>query len=312
MYFREMEYVVTVAECRSITAAAKKLFISQPSLSYALGRIEENLGVKLFDRTHQPLTLTYAGEKYVAAAKDILVRNSNLEKELKDIAEGKKIEISFGIPTERAGYMLPGAIQKLRAIYPNVEFRMKEAKTDELLKMVQEYEIDFMVAPTRRDRLTPGLTAELVCYESVPLIAPEGYFTDDMYIDRNRRYIDLKALDGRPFIAVKQGHSIRARVDSILSRFGVQPKVLVEVDSSNTALQLAQCGLGATIVPGRTLRLLGDDCAKYTYIYEETPAKWAVNAIYHSDIYLNEAERCFINILKEEFGLPLDRPADAL
>lgn len=302
MYFREMEYVITVAECRSITAAAKKLFISQPSLSYALSRIEGKLGVKLFDRSHQPLTLTYAGEKYVAASRDILGRYINMEKELKDIAEGKKIEISFGMPTERAGFMLPGTIQKIRALYPNVEFRMKEDKSDELLKMVQEYEIDFMVAPIRRDSLSPGLTAELIYYENVPLVAPEGYFTDDMFLDKERRYIDLKALHGKPFIAVKQGHSIRTRVDSILSRFGVQPNVLVEVDSSNTALQLAQCGLGATIVPGRTLRLLGGDCGKYTYSYEENPGKWAVNAIYQSDIYLNEAERCFINILKEEFA----------
>lgn len=302
MYFREMEYVITVAECRSITAAAKKLFISQPSLSYALSRIEGKLGVKLFDRSHQPLTLTYAGEKYVAAARDILGRYINLEKELKDIAEGIKIEISFGMPTERAGFMLPGTIQKIRALYPNVEFRMKEDKSDELLKMVQEYEIDFMVAPIRRDSLSPGLTAELIYYENVPLVAPEGYFTDDMFLDKERRYIDLKTLHGKPFIAVKQGHSIRTRVDSILSRFGVQPNVLVEVDSSNTALQLAQCGLGATIVPGRTLRLLGGDCGKYTYRYEENPVKWAVSAIYQSDIYLNEAERCFINILKEEFA----------
>ena len=61
MDFRELQYVVTVADCRNITQASKELFISQPSLSHALAQIEKEVGAKLFDRSHQPLTLTDAG-----------------------------------------------------------------------------------------------------------------------------------------------------------------------------------------------------------------------------------------------------------
>lgn len=302
MYFRELEYVVTVAECRSVTAAAKKLFISQPSLSYALSKIEDDLGVKLFDRSHQPLSLTFAGEKYVETAREILTRNYNLEKELKDIASGKKIEINIGMPTERAAYMLPRAVKRIHALYPDMEFRMREDKTSALIEQLLNYEIDFIIAPQIQDAVAPELTSELIYYERIPLVASGDYFTKEMFIDESRRYVDLKALNGRPFIAIKKGHSIRNQADAILSRFGVQPRILIEVESSNTAVHLSQCGLGATIVPGRTLHLLGEDSHKYAYIYENEPEKWPVNAVYRRDIYLNEAERCLIGLLKEEFN----------
>ena len=72
MDFREMLYITTVADCRSITAAARKLYISQPSLSHIVSKVEQDVGVKLFDRGTSPLTITYAGEKYVETARKIL------------------------------------------------------------------------------------------------------------------------------------------------------------------------------------------------------------------------------------------------
>ena len=102
MDFRELTYITTIADCGSVTEAAKRLYISQPSLSYILAKVEEDLGVKLFDRKTSPLTLTYAGERYVATARTILSLSGNLRRELKDIGGGGRGEIRIGIPTERA------------------------------------------------------------------------------------------------------------------------------------------------------------------------------------------------------------------
>ena len=77
MDFRELTYITTIADCGSVTEAAKRLYISQPSLSYILGKVEEDLGVKLFDRKTSPLTLTYAGERYVETAREILLLSGN-------------------------------------------------------------------------------------------------------------------------------------------------------------------------------------------------------------------------------------------
>ena len=79
MDFRELKYIVTTAECQSFTAAAKKLYISQPSLSYVISKVEEETGVLLFDRKTTPITLTYAGKRYVETAREILALYDSLQ-----------------------------------------------------------------------------------------------------------------------------------------------------------------------------------------------------------------------------------------
>ena len=87
MNLKQAQYVKTIAECGSITAAAKKLFVSQPSLSQMLRQIEQEIGLPIFDRSTSPLRLTYAGEKYLYAAERILAANSELESQLKEIKQ---------------------------------------------------------------------------------------------------------------------------------------------------------------------------------------------------------------------------------
>ena len=138
MDFREMLYITTVADCRSITVAARKLYISQPSLSHIVSKVEQDVGVKLFDRGTSPLTITYAGEKYVETARKILLMSDNLRKELIDAGLGEKGRIVFGMPTERAGYMLPAVIPEFKKQYPGIELHVIEAKSDELSEKMKE------------------------------------------------------------------------------------------------------------------------------------------------------------------------------
>ncbi|WP_181995657.1 LysR family transcriptional regulator [Clostridium sp. AM58-1XD] len=114
MDFKQLFYIVKVAECQNITKAAKALFVSQPSLSQFISKAEEELGVKIFDRSTNPLTLTYAGRKYIEAARKILDINDNVKKELQDIAGYQKGLINLGIPKERGSYMLPGLMKEFK------------------------------------------------------------------------------------------------------------------------------------------------------------------------------------------------------
>ena len=82
MNIKQAQYILTIANEGSITAAAKKLYISQPSLSQMVRQVEKELGVALFDRTSLPLRLTYAGEKYLECAHTMIVANDRLENQL--------------------------------------------------------------------------------------------------------------------------------------------------------------------------------------------------------------------------------------
>lgn len=118
MELRQFTYVDMVAACGSFTKAAAKLFISQPALSNYIGKVEEELGVKLFDRSSTPLTLTYAGEQYLKRARVIIGQIHEMDKEIRDITQNMKGKIRLGFPSERIIYMRRFFWHRLRENIP--------------------------------------------------------------------------------------------------------------------------------------------------------------------------------------------------
>lgn len=312
MDFREMLYITTVADCRSITAAARKLYISQPSLSHIVSKVEQDVGVKLFDRGTSPLTITYAGEKYVETARKILLMSDNLRKELIDAGLGEKGRINFGMPTERAGYMLPAVIPEFKKQYPGIELQVMEAKSDELLQAILRDDISFYVIPRSQGELPVGLKAESIYREQLLLVAEGSMLTEDMFLDessvlnmtegkRKNRCVNLSKMANLPFIMLKKGHAIRKKTDLVLRQYGIDPKIMIELSSCISAVQLAAAGLGVAIVPQRAIDALGGMERFNCYDFSVTPELWSVNAVYKENMYLGRAERFLIDLMKQKF-----------
>ena len=312
MDFREMLYITTVADCRSITAAARKLYISQPSLSHIISKVEQDVGVKLFDRGTSPLTITYAGEKYVETARKILLMSNNLRKELIDAGLGEKGRINFGMPTERAGYMLPAVIPEFKKQYPGIELQVMEAKSDELLQAILRDDISFYVIPRSQGELPVGLKAESIYREQLLLVAEGSMLTEDMFLDessvlnmtegkRKNRCVNLSKMANLPFIMLKKGHAIRKKTDLVLRQYGIDPKIMIELSSCISAVQLAAAGLGVAIVPQRAIDALGGMERFNCYDFSVTPEFWSVNAVYKENMYLGRAERFLIDLMKQKF-----------
>ena len=313
MDFREMLYITTVADCRSITAAARKLYISQPSLSHIVSKVEQDVGVKLFDRGTSPLTITYAGEKYVETARKILLMSDNLRKELIDAGLGEKGRINFGMPTERAGYMLPAVIPEFKKQYHGIELQVMEAKSDELLQAILRDDISFYVIPRSQGELPVGLKAESIYREQLLLVAEGSMLTEDMFLDessvlnmtegkRKNRCVNLSKMANLPFIMLKKGHAIRKKTDLVLRQYGIDPKIMIELSSCISAVQLAAAGLGVAIVPQRAIDALGGMERFNCYDFSVTPEFWSVNAVYKEDMYLGRAERFLIDLMKQKFN----------
>ncbi len=312
MDFREMLYITTVADCRSITAAARKLYISQPSLSHIVSKVEQDVGVKLFDRGTSPLTITYAGEKYVETARKILLMSDNLRKELIDAGLGEKGRINFGMPTERAGYMLPAVIPEFKKQYPGIELQVMEAKSDELLQAILRDDISFYVIPRSQGELPVGLKAESIYREQLLLVAEGSMLTEDMFLDessvlnmtegkRKNRCVNLSKMANLPFVMLKKGHAIRKKTDLVLRQYGIDPKIMIELSSCISAVQLAAAGLGVAIVPQRAIDALGGMERFNCYDFSVTPEFWSVNAVYKENMYLGRAERFLIDLMKQKF-----------
>ncbi|OON86237.1 hypothetical protein BXO88_08125 [Oribacterium sp. C9] len=305
MDFRELTYITAVADNHSVTEAAKQLYISQPSLSYIISKVEEDLGVKLFDRKTNPITLTYAGERYVKTARQILVMKDNLRRELSDIGHGKKGRINIGIPTERAGYMLPKVIGAFREIYPNIKIYLQESRSEEIINNLMNDKIAFCVLPGGRSHLPPGVNVEYIYTEKLYLVAGKGMITDDMIIRPGTAdtipEVDFNKLNVFPFIIMKRGQYIRRKVEDIFRRFDFIPKEIMEVSSCLSATQLASAGLGITIVPERAIEPLRN-AGFEVFNYSDESDSWDVNIVYKEGVYLDDAERTLIRTMRDVFA----------
>ncbi|MBS6517944.1 MAG: LysR family transcriptional regulator [Clostridium sp.] len=302
MDFRDLVYITKVADCGNITEAARQLFISQPSLSYIVSKVEQDLGVQLFDRRNYPLTLTYAGEKYVETAREILYLNDNMRRELLDIGLGEKGRIRFGIPPERSGYMLPRILPEFKKLFPKVDIQIYEAMSDDLVSALMKNEINFFVLPRDLKDLPAGLKTDLIYRERLHLVAFPGAVTEKDLTGPEHNRVTPEFLQAQPFIAQKKGHANRKRTDGIFKRLRINPQISIEVSSCISATQLAASGFGVTIVPQRALESLGGVHKFCCYHFSSDPELWNVNVVYKADSYLDRSERAFIELLKKSFA----------
>lgn len=303
MNFRELSYITTVADCQSITKAAQKLYISQPSLSHTISKIEDEMGVKLFDRTTYPITLTYAGERYVETARQILRLSDNLTREFMDISDGVTGRIMIGMPTERVGYMLPKIFPVFKKEYPGIEIQTLEGKYEILIDSILKGQTNFVIVPIRNGVLetSSDLTSELIYKEELVFVADEEFVPEEARIPGHPDCVDLSKLQNIPYVLIRKGHSVRATTDSMFRTYRVSPKNVMETDSTLTAFNLAMSGAGAAIVPQRTVDMSNQLNHYQCYHIGEEGFFWDVIVIYRKDSYLDKAERRFIEIAKEVF-----------
>ena len=143
MTSRELEYIKTVADEKSISAAARKLYIAQPSLSQSLQRIEENLDAHLFNRTPSGLTLTYAGKRCYQMACQVLKIYSDFETEISDIKQLKSGRIVMGTTNHLGTVILPKILPEFKTNSPSIELDIREDNTGKLEEQVLTGAMDF-------------------------------------------------------------------------------------------------------------------------------------------------------------------------
>lgn len=296
MDFREFRYMIAVADCQSITKAAAKLYVSQPSLSHLIARVEQELGLKLFDRTAYPIRLTYAGERYVDTARKILMLDDDMRREFMDISEGRKGRITVGIPTERGGYMLPGILTRFKKEFPGIEVSVLEGSSELLIDSVLKGQTNFIIIPETQK--VPELEQELIYREELFFIAGHEMVKEfNCCLDSHT--VNPEKLSGMPFVLQNRGHSIRKIADSIFKKYQIIPQVVMETHSSLTAATMAAAGSAVTIVPARTVEMVNQTDGYGIYSIGEPPVTWDVVACYRKDAYLDKTQRRFITIAQE-------------
>jgi len=299
MNIKDLESIIAVVDEGNITRAAKKLFITQPSLSQCIQRVENELGATLFIRTKSGIELTSGGRAFIEYAERICKEYRDLENTLVDISELRTGHLSVGIPTLLNGYLLPEGYMYFRERYPNVKVDLYEDDSSRLELMLFRGKIDLAIMSLPID---PALISFPMISSEMLLCAPDWFEPGDALIDPHERILDLRKLDGQPFIFPRQSQKLHMITDKILKKAGISVQNVLNTRSSKGAMLYSAHGLGFTIQPEMSVRFhlsMLKGRGKIYRIPPELNEQWTVVMTRSRNGYFSEAARCFIRDMQE-------------
>ncbi len=245
MNLKQALYIKTIAECGSITAAAKKLYVSQPSLSQMLRHVEEELGLTLFDRSVSPFRLTYAGERYLHTAGIILSASEELEEQLREIRQEESGRLRLGISFSRGLQVLPMVIPVFQKRYPNVILELTECGSAALEDLLLQGRIDLALAAL--ESTSNSLCYELIERETIGILAGRSSKLAQRLPSGTGVTIEDAAED--QFVSLRRGHSARVVQDQLFRKAGIDPVILLETDALEIGKRVALTSGACMVLP---------------------------------------------------------------
>ncbi|MEQ2564083.1 LysR family transcriptional regulator [Ventrimonas sp. CLA-AP-H27] len=296
----ELLYILTIAEHGNITRAAQELFISQPSLSESLNKVEQEFGKTIFDRTQEGLVPTAFGLRYLDTARKILDRCKRLEADLDEYRQMRRGKLTFGIPMNLGTYLLPKILPAFQELYPDITVQFKENNSSELDKLMLSGKLDFSVMhyETPNEAIHYELLAEDDFYLVMPLALARTYNFPEY---RPLSIYDLKALEKEPFLMVANRQKLRQVADSILAQLSIKPNIRYTTKNMETAKRLAAAGMGITFLPHSYLNLFSgvENLACYP-LDPALQASWKLVIGYPDSRLLSRCAKEFISFLKQK------------
>ncbi len=244
MSLKEQRYICTLAECGSITEAAKQLYITQPALSMFVSTLEKSMDVQLFDRSGKNLKLTYAGEVYVEKARLMLELQDELDILLGDIRKGVSGRIKVGLQKRRSSTLTVDIIKMFREKYPQVELQFVLGEWTSLIQNYNDNQIDVLMYNDQFG-IGPG-EGEILSNERVLLVASQNsplYSLSRALPGENYRWIDIHDVDDL-FILPSHESSLRNDVEVLCRKNSYRIKDFTEIALIETAMQMAAEGMG--------------------------------------------------------------------
>ena len=219
------------------------LNISQPALSKQIINLEGELGLKIFDRSTTPLSLTAAGEHFIQQAEELCYREEQLLRSMEQFRSGEAGRLTIGISPFRCMYMIPHIIKKVRDRFPGVQIVLHETGSDTLRKEAAEGKYDLAIVNLPVDdtvlEVTPLEADTLVL--AVPKALCGGLPAGGE--------VDFSLCRDLPFVVVGQNQEMRRLFDQLCAGADFHPRVAAEVVGLSTAWALAHAGVGAAVLP---------------------------------------------------------------
>jgi LysR family hydrogen peroxide-inducible transcriptional activator len=255
MNFQQLEYIVAIETYKNFALAAEKCFVTQPTLSTMIQKLEEELDVKIFDRSKHPVKATQIGEEIIKQARQILNQSKQLKHFVKDFKGSIEGELRIGIIPTVAPYLLPMFLNKVVLKYPNLTLNIEELTTQQIINKLGKGAIDLGILATPLHQ--KDLVEYPVYYERFFV-----YASDNLYSKWKKKYIlprDIKVID---LLLLEEGHCLRNQIINLCEikkgTSGLQ-KVKFEAGSLETLINMVDEGYGLTLLPELALKYLPKD-----------------------------------------------------
>lgn len=267
MTLTQLTYVVAVDRYRHFATAAEKSYVTQPTLSMQIHKLEDELGVTIFDRSKSPVIPTEIGEKIIAEAKKMLKQSKHIE----DLASLQDDELHgtfrIGIIPTVAPYLLPLFLRNFRQKYPDVRLVFEEVVTDKLLELLDQDYLDIGIIATPVDR--GNIFEEDLYYE--PFL---GYVSEDHPLAKKDR-LTVDDLEVSNLWLLNEGHCFRDQTVQLCKKFRKDkledPKIEFESGNLETLKQLVEQNFGMTLLPYLAKNQIDEQCAKAHLRYFDDP-----------------------------------------
>ena len=297
------DYFITIVESGSLQQAADKLFVSQPSLSQYIKRLEDKLGVRLFDRGYSPMKLTYAGEYYYSYVLQQKQMDFNIIKTLQDIKKEKIGRIRLGVALWRSACLLPDIFPYYHETHPNIKIELVEGRYTFLKKALENFEIDFMIANLLPTGKYANLEKQSIMEERILIAIPTSWKARyGLSLHENVSdfpSISLSELEHLPLVLTKKGQSLTDMVMSTFAKNKKNPYILMETGNLTTAINLTAKNICYTFVPeeGAHICKRGEDiifCRP-----KNISLSWELAFLYRKGTYIDTPTREFITLTKQ-------------
>jgi DNA-binding transcriptional LysR family regulator len=272
-----------------MTEAAGVLHITQSSLSKTIQRLEEDLGVALFDRNGRKLRLNEFGRSFLQRVERALFELEEGKREIVDLTISNYGTLSLAVNT---AYILSDILHRFREIRPHVQFHVQQLQTHEMENQIKKGEVDFCLSSP------PIQGSELVCdivlQEKIYVIVPTTHTL------ANRGKVRLSELKKERFVSLKKGYGIRDLMDLYCLKAGFVPENAYEGDEPGTLSPLVKAGLGISFIPKSALQVL--PLEKIVFLQIEDPVCIReVGLSRHRNRYLSSAAKEFRQVIIEYF-----------
>lgn len=308
MTTRELLYVKTTADTGNISKAAKKLFVTQPSLSQSLQRIEDSIGTKIFVRSPDGLKLTFAGEKYYQMACQVLKIYDDFSSEITDINDLKVGHISFGVTHHLGAIVLPQILPEYSAHYPGITIDLFEGSTEPQEQHLISGEMDFSImhAPVYGVLANPSLQYEVLKrYPFIIAMSRNNPLAEKAVPTPGYPYpvLDVKLLADQPLLTLHKEQRIRHVTDSVLRKAGIQPEIRLLCRNYMSLEKLAAEGMGVTMLPSEYVAANSfENPPAFFSIDASYPAYWDLCIATLKAAFLSKADEYLLEILRKKFS----------